>query len=90
MRIAAPILPIVAALLGAGWTAPPALPGSLQAEPVAQRGLQGPPDTKQLYICRVLPQFGGDFCTAPPYAPAGKQCTCEGPRGPRPGVVQHR
>jgi len=59
-------------------------------EPVAQRGLQGPPDTRQFYICRVLPQYGGGFCTSPPYAPVGKRCSCEGPNGPRWGVVEHR
>ena len=50
----------------------------------------GPPDVRQFYICRVLPQYGGDFCNSPPYAPVGKHCTCEGPRGRRPGVAEHR
>jgi hypothetical protein len=95
MSIAAKFLPIVAALLSAGWTAPaPELPSGLRPEPVAMRAPMGPghgpPDVRQFYICRVLPQYGGDFCTSPPYAPVGKHCTCEGPRGPRPGVVEHR
>jgi hypothetical protein len=50
----------------------------------------GPPDVRQLYICRVEPRSSGTFCTSPPYAPVGKRCTCEGPHGPRPGRVEHR
>jgi hypothetical protein len=50
----------------------------------------GPPDVRDLYVCRVLARYGGGFCTSPPYAPVGKHCTCEGPRGPRPGAVEHR
>ena len=65
MSIAARILPIVAALASAGWTAPPALPGGLNAEPVAMHGLQGPPDVRQFYICRVLPKDGGGLDRRP-------------------------
>ena len=90
MSIAARILPIIAALASAGWTAPPALPGGFSPEPVAMHGLQGPPDVRQFYICRVLPKDGGGFCTSPPYAPIGKSCTCDGPHGPRQGVVERR
>lgn len=53
-------------------------------------GGHGPPDVRQLYICRVLPRYGGGFCTSPPYAPAGKRCSCEGPHGRRWGMVEHR
>ena len=93
MANAARMLLLAAAFTSAGWTAPPALPGGLAAEPVATRAVplgHGPPDTRQLYICRVEPRYGGDFCTSPPYAPVGKRCTCEGPNGPRPGHVEHR
>ena len=92
MSIAARILPIVAALASAGWTVAPEPPGPRNAESVAMRGFpgHGPPDVRQFYICRMLPRYGGDFCTSPPYAPVGKLCTCEGPHGPRPGVVEHR
>ena len=90
MSIAARILPIIAALASAGWTAPPTLPGGLSAEPAAMHGLQGPPDVRRFYVCRVLPKDGGGFCTSPPYAPVGKSCTCDGPHGPRQGVVERR
>jgi hypothetical protein len=88
-------LPMIAAVLIAATPASARdLPEVLRAVPVAMRAPMGPghgpPDVRQFYICRVLPQYGGDSCTSPPYAPVGKHCTCEGPRGPRPGVVEHR
>jgi hypothetical protein len=89
------ILPIAAALLSAGWTVsvadPPGLPRpELVATHTFHGPGHGPPDVRQFYICRVLPRYGGGFCTSPPYAPVGKTCSCEGPHGPRPGAVEHR
>jgi hypothetical protein len=89
MRTAAQAALIAVALAGVGWTAPAELPGAFSVERVQMRGFRGP-DVRQLYICRVLPQYGGGFCTSPPYAPVGKRCSCEGPNGPRWGVVEHR
>ena len=95
MRDTVRFLPIdAAALIATTAASARELPEGLRAEPAAMRAPMGPghgpPDVRQFYICRVLPQYGGDFCTSPPYAPVGKHCTCEGPRGPRPGVVEHR
>ena len=75
---------MAAAVLHASAAAP-----ALAAPHAMPRG-HGPPDVRQLYICRVLPRYGGGFCTSPPYAPVGKRCSCEGPHGPRPGLVEHR
>ena len=82
MRFAFRLLLIAAALTIAAspaHAAPPRVPGG-----------HGPPDVRQLYICRVLPRYGGGFCTAPPYAPVGKRCSCEGANGRRWGAVEHR
>jgi hypothetical protein len=87
MAKAAGIFLIVAAVMGASAPARAAMvAGGTHTLP----GGHGPPDVRDLYICRVLPRYGGGFCTSPPYAPVGKRCTCEGPKGPRPGVVEHR
>ena len=48
------------------------------------------PDPTPLHVCKVLPRYGGGTCISPPYAPFGRKCSCEGPHGPRPGVVTWR
>jgi len=48
------------------------------------------PDPTRLHVCKVLPSYGDQICTSPPYAPIGRQCTCQGPHGPLPGVVTWR
>jgi hypothetical protein len=91
MRMATGVLLVVAALPFAATPAhaAPALRVAAVGVMHGQPG-HGPPDVTKLYICRVLPRYGGGFCTSPPYAPLGRHCTCEGPHGPRPGVVEHR
>ncbi len=60
--------------------------------PVAMHGMPRHPlpDPTPMRVCKVLPRYGGGTCTSPPYAPIGRSCFCEGPRGPRPGVVTWR
>ena len=72
------------------------LPAVPRPMPVAMRAPgpipHGPPNITQPVICKVLPRYGSDFCTAPPYASVGRACTCDGPKGlrTRPGVVSWR
>ena len=73
-------------------TAAPAQELAVKIVPVAMHGhpRHAPPDPTPLHVCKVLPRYGGGTCTSPPYAPIGRKCSCEGPHGPRPGVVTWR
>ena len=51
----------------------------------------GPPESvnpTMQYVCR--PRDGGNTCTTVPYGHLGAACSCEGPRGPRPGKITPR
>jgi hypothetical protein len=50
----------------------------------------GPPDIPNIYVCKVLPRYGGGTCTTNPYPHLGAACSCEGTKGPRAGVVSTR
>jgi hypothetical protein len=74
---------IVAAWLLASVATP-----ALAAPHIAPR--HGPPDRAYIFVCKVLPRYGGGVCTSTPYAHLGARCSCEGPHGPRWGVVSPR
>jgi hypothetical protein len=85
MRNTYRLLLIGAALLAAASSATAAMrtPGPMP---------HGPPNITPPVVCKVLPRYGSDFCTAPPYASVGRACTCDGPKGlrTRQGVVSWR
>ena len=88
LLLIAAVLPLIAA---AAWTSAAA---EAALVPIAMHGGFHPPNTlpdpTPLHVCRVLKRYGGGQCTSPPYAPIGRHCSCEGPRGPRPGTVTWR
>ena len=87
MRIAFKVLLMAVALTLSAGAAPAAMvfPAAMHGRP-----LHGPPDAAQRYICKVLPRYGVGVCSAPPFAPLGKRCSCQGQHGPRFGVVSTR
>jgi hypothetical protein len=76
---------IVALLLLAMCAAP-----ASAAPQSAMRLPHGPPDIPNIYICKVLPRYGGGACTTALYPRLGAACSCEGTKGPRAGVVTPR
>jgi hypothetical protein len=75
-------------IVTAGLLAPVAAP-ALAASHMAPTP-HGPPNIPNTFVCKVLPRYGGGVCTSPPYPHLGARCSCEGPRGPRLGVIAPR
>jgi hypothetical protein len=43
-------------------------------------GRWGPPDGRNVFICKIFPRQGGGICTTVPYVHLGAPCSCDGGR----------